>query len=324
MKRIVLCFEHKTSYASVDEAFAAYAAEAHKMDEALANLGLSVWVDAENYAIGIKDSNDVIKPLLVMVLNKSSYYSDAMRYGILMSKNGDYTIQNASFHQKLTSEDIYYATCYLVNGYDHNYQFYPYIDQTYYTGQTRQILCQGEHWEASSHSALPYQNPYYLGNRASRFLQLIIYYNDDSAFFCTPFHSGSTASTSTNDYYVTVTAMKKIGDKLWVIPRYCYDASHPMQYYGINGFYGGYWSSFSIYDENHPLEGTHSNTVSFGNRELDGLRENAVLSEVQIDSEGATLGDAIYAGIVPAPNGRYLVNGVPYFFINGIGLKDED
>lgn len=324
MKRIALCFEHKTSYASVDEAFAAYAAEAHKMDEPLANLGLSVWTDAENYAIGIKDSNDVIKPFLVMTYNKSPSYSDVGSYGISMLKDGSYTTTGGEYYQKLSSTDEYYTTCYPVDGFAHNYQFYPYIGQTYYTGQARQTLTGGEHRTVSTNFSPAYQNPYYLGNNASRFLQLIIYYNDDSAFFCTPFHSYNTASTSANDYYVTVTAMKKIGDKLWVIPRYSYDTSHTMQYFGQNGFYGGYFSSFSIYDENHPLEGAHTNTVSFGNRELDGLRENAVLSEVQIDSEGTTLGDAIYAGIVPAPNGRYLVNNVPYFFINGIGLKDPD
>ena len=32
----------------------------------------------------------------------------------------------------------------------------------------------------------------------------------------------------------------------------------------------------------------------------------------------------VYAGKIPAPNGRYLVNNTPYFFINGLGVKDPD
>lgn len=327
MKRMVLNFEHKTSYASVDEAFAAYAAEAHKMDEPLANLGLSVWTDAENYAIGIKDNNDVIKPLLVMVYNKHSNYDNALRSaGISMLKDGSYTIYNGNYAQKLTSDDVYYSAAYAANGNEHNYQFYPYVGKTFYTGQSRNTIIQGEYRTSSSSSSPSWQNPYYLGNNASRFLQLIVYYNSDSAFFCTPARMHATPGVSADGMYITVTAFKKIGDKLWVFPKYMYSSS-PQSYTAssnsYNGYYGIYFTSLSLYDENHPESDTYTMNVKFGNREL-AENENAVIQEVQTDAEGNTLGDEVYVGVVPAPNGRYYINNKPYFFINGLGVKDED
>lgn len=320
MKRIVVNFEHKASYASVDEAFTAYVAEAHKLDTVLAQFGLSIWSDSTTYAIGIKDSNDVIKPFLVMVfiLNGSAVAANA---SIRFYKSGTFEHYMTSATRKLTSSDTYYG---IMAGIESTSaaSVYPYCSASYYAGDAYTTVYWGEH--KSSSASPEYGNLYHIGGSVSRFLSVTVFYNDDSMYMC----YGYSNATSVNgrNFLTSCTLFKKANEHLYVFPRYQYGNSI-MNYTnssGYNGYYGFYYSSFSVYDELHPENGTYTMIVSFGNRELDGDTEKAVVQEVQIDAEGTTLGDEVYVGKIPAPNGRYYINNKPYFFINGLGVKDED
>lgn len=316
MKRIVCNFEHKASYADVDEAFAAYVAEAQKMIPALTAVGLSLYVDSEKYLIGYKGTNNVIVPILILSYSTYTSHNQYNNPVITLNRNG--AITNYYYGRLLTNADDRYTPCitYAPNsstttsGTSGLYpRFFIHRGANFYSGNNSLYISGAK---SRGYNSSPYNN-YLIGNQptASRFLTLIIYYTANSAFFIANTTSGDVSSV-TNEYNVSM--IYKGG----TMTRIFYDFQNGSNYHEASH------SSITSYDELHPENGTYTFTSQFWNSENNVTTEKATIQEVQIDAEGNTLGDEVYVGKIPAPNGRYYIGGNPYFFVNGLGVKDPD